>query len=141
MSARRVDLIADLLMGAAHADHAMDGQELGTVKALLCRFLSADALPEWLEWRIGDFDPEHFDVEACVQKLALATQDEKRKLLELCAAVHEADDTWDLDEDAYLRRVASALGLAESDYGDLTISELRIDRISRALIPPPLPKS
>ena len=140
MTARRVDLIADLLMGAAHADSSMDGQELATVKQLLCRFMNVSELPEWLEWRIGDFDPAHFSMQECIGKLGLATHDEKRTLLELVTAVHESDDTWDLDEDAYLRRVAKALGLAEEDYADLTISELSIDRISRALIPPPLPK-
>jgi uncharacterized tellurite resistance protein B-like protein len=137
----RVDRIADLLMGAAHADRRMDGHELETVKGLLCRFMSVTELPDWLEWRIADFDVTHLDVEACVAKLGLTTEDEKRHLLELIASVHESDDTWDLDEDAYLRRVAEALALPEDAWSDLTVSELSIDRISRALIPPPLPKS
>lgn len=141
MTARRVDLIADLLMAGAHADHSLNGQEVSTVKQLLCRFMNVPELPEWLEWRVGDFNPAHFDLQDCIAKLDLSTQEEKRTLLELVTAVHESDDTWDLDEDAYLRQVAKALGLAEEDYADLTISELSIDRISRALIPPPLPKT
>jgi uncharacterized tellurite resistance protein B-like protein len=138
---KRVDLIADLLMGAAHADHHYEGSELLLVRELLERFMKVRKLPDWLEWRIGDFKPQHLEVEQAVVKLGISSKEDKRHLLELIVTVHEADDTWDLDEDAYLRRVATALEMPEEDWADLTVQDLEMDRISKLLVPPPLPKS
>lgn len=138
---RRPDKVADLLMGAALADRHLDGRELATVKRLLCRAMGRRELPDWLEWRLDDFTPEHLDVAEAVRKLGLDSRDAKRKLLELVAAVHESDETWDLSEDAYLHEVAAALGLARADYADLTVGELEIESIGRVVIPPPLPQS
>jgi len=138
---RRPDKVADLLMGAALADRHLDGRELDTVRTLLRRAMGRPSLPEWLVWRLDDFKPEHLDVTEAVAKLGLDSDDTKRKLLELIVAVHESDETWDLSEDAYLREVASALGLAAADYADLTVGELEIESIGRAVLPPPLPRS
>jgi hypothetical protein len=138
---RRVDRIADLLMGAAYADRAPEGGEVDLVRETLAELMSVPALPDWLEWRISDFKPEHHDIQDAVDKLALTTHEEKVHLLELIATVNECDETWDLEEDAYLRKVAAALGLGPEDYADLTVNELSIQRISRVLMPPPLPKS
>lgn len=137
---RRVDLIADLLMGAAHADHSFGGVELKTVRELMGRFMKVAQLPEWLEWRIQDFKPGHLDVEEAAAKIDLTTNQEKRYLLELIVAVHEADEMWDLDEDLYLRRVAVALALPAEEWADLTVQDLEMERISSLLMPPPLPK-
>ena len=51
----------------------------------------------------------------------------KRELLELVAGVHDADEELDLDEDAYIRKLAEALGMAASEYQDLSIEVLSID--------------
>ena len=138
---KRVDLIADLLMGAAHADRELDGKELETVKKLLQKVIKRSRLPDWLQWRVEDFKPAHLDIPEAVGKLGLKTDDEKHKLLEMIVAVHESDDTWDLDEDAYLRQVAAALGLEGDAYDDITVAELEIESIAKLVVPPPLPKT
>jgi tellurite resistance protein len=138
---KRVDLVADLLMGAAHADQELSGKELDTVKKLLGKVIKRSRLPDWLEWRIEDFKAAHLDIAEAVGKLGLKSKDEKHKLLEMVVAVHESDDTWDLDEDAYLHDVAGALGLNQADYDDITVAELEIESIAKLVVPPPLPKT
>ena len=137
----RVDLIADLLMGAAHADKELSGKELETVKKLLGKVIKRSRLPDWLQWRIEDFKPAHLDVAEAVGKLGLKTKEDKHKLLEMVVSVHESDDTWDLDEDAYLHQVAAALEMESGDYDDITVAELEIESIAKLVVPPPLPKT
>ena len=132
-------LIADLLMGAAHADQHLDGRELTKVKDLLCKATSNALLPKELEDRLDAFSPADLDVAATVAALDFEGEEDKRHLLELITAVHDSDEVWDLDEDAYLREVALALGLDPDDYADLTVAELEIGDIGAALLPPPLP--
>lgn len=132
-------LIADLLMGAAHADRHLDGRELKKVQDLLCKATSNALLPQELQDRLDAFSPDDLDVAATVAALHFESDADKRHLLELITAVHDSDEVWDLDEDAYLRQVASALGLEADDYADLTVAELEIGDIGAALLPPPLP--
>jgi len=136
----RPELIADLLMGAAFADSHLDGSELVRVKQLLCELTGQTELPAALEERLKAFVPSTLNVAATIMALDLSSDTEKRKLLELVAAVHDADDLWDFDEDLYLRGVAAALGLAEDSFSDLTVAELQVDIIGDVLLPPPLPK-
>jgi hypothetical protein len=135
----RPELIADLLMGAAYADKHLDGRELTQVKKLLCDLLNEPKLPSALEKRLTDFEPIKLNVTATVNSIGLSNADEKRKLLELIAAVHDADEVWDFDEDLYLRGVAAALGVSDEAISDLTIGDLQIDVIGDALLPPALP--
>jgi uncharacterized tellurite resistance protein B-like protein len=137
----RHELIADLLMGAAMADKHLDGRELDKVRALLCEAMRVKKLPTALDRRIQSFKANKLDVFATCDKLNLASDDEKRKLLELIVAVHDSDDLWDFDEDAYLRKVAAALRLAEDKWKDLAVQILSIESIGDALLPPPLPKA
>jgi len=137
---RRHRLIGDLLMGAAMADQHLDGRELATVKRLLAEAMKKSSIPSFLERQLDNFDPERFDMAQVVKDLRLKDDAEKRNVLELIAKVHDSDELWDLDEDAYLRAVASELGMAEDSYADLTVQELDIGEIGAVLLPPPLPK-
>jgi len=135
----RSELIADLLMGAALADSHLDGRELDSVKKLLCEAMGRLILPPELEERLDSFDMEQLDVSATVAELSLGTAAQKRYLLELIAAVHDADEVRDLDEDAYLRQVAAALQVPEGEYADLALDVISIVEIGMSLMPPPLP--
>ena len=140
----RIDLIADVLMGAAHADDHLDGAELETVERMLERLLVDEEIPDWLRWRIEDFEPAHLDVGRVVVKLGLKSLEDKRRLLELVVAVHESDEIWDLAEDDYLHQLGEALGIGPAEYEDLTIGELALEVVGGELIdrpkPPPLPQ-
>ncbi len=136
----RNELIADLLMGAALADKHLDGRELEAVKRLLTEAMGVDKLPTSLEHRLERFKANELDMFGSVAQLGLRTKKEKRTLLELVVAVHESDELWDFDEDAYLRKLAAALRVPEEDYADLTVEVLSVETIGKVLMPPPLPK-
>src|SRR5215813_9237511 len=100
----RLPLVADLLMDAAHADNTLAGEEKVAVKRLLREVLESPTLPMDLDFRIEEFANESPVI--------------KRRLLELCAAVHASDGEIDFTEDEQLRRVAAALGLSPESYSD-----------------------
>jgi uncharacterized tellurite resistance protein B-like protein len=138
--ATRTELISDLLMGAAFADQRLGGAEYEAVKQALAKAMGVDEIPPVLAARLEWFQPDQLDVAATVAALGLDDPGDKRQLLELIVSVHQADDVLDLDEDAYLRTVAEALGLAPEDYADLAIEDLSIDPGRESILtPPPLP--
>jgi uncharacterized tellurite resistance protein B-like protein len=118
----RLPLVADLLMDAAHADSTLAGEEKVAVKRLLREVLEAPALPMDLDFRIEEFAPEKFDLNATAAAFANETPVIKRRLLELCAAVHAADGEIDFSEDEQLRRVATALGVPAESYKDMVVT-------------------
>lgn len=115
----RIFIIADLLMGAAHADQQLTGAEKAQVRKLLREILNTSQLPLDLDFRIEEFDPARFDLGAAAAAFVDDPPELKRKLLDLLAAVHATDEEFDLAEDAYLRRVGLAIGLAEERFRDL----------------------
>ena len=140
----RHEATADLLMGAAFADSRLDGREYETVKKLLAEVMGVPEVPEEMEARLKGFNPKTFDPASTAKTLGLTDDAEKRKLIELVAAVNDADDELDLDEHEYLLRVAEALGLDKSAYDDLTVEVLSVENLQdggKALLqPPPVPK-
>lgn len=137
------ETLADLLMGAAFADSRLDGREYEAVKNLLAQVMGVASIPEEMEARLQAFDPKSFDPVAAAQSLALDNEEAKRHLVELVAAVNEADEELDLDEHEYLLGVATALGLPKEAYEDLTLEVLSVDELKAAssdlISPPPVP--
>ena len=141
---RVVDVLADLLMGAAYSDEKLDGREVDTVREKLATWLEVDEIPEKLQERLDAFDPKSFNLDVTASLLHLDDQAQAYKVLELVAAVNEADGELDLAEDQYLQSLATVLGLAESEYADLKLEILAIEDIREELgklkaVPPPLP--
>jgi uncharacterized tellurite resistance protein B-like protein len=137
------ELIADLLMGAAHADKHLDGREYGVVMKLLAQVMDLKELPDEMINRLDNFAPNNFNPVDATKSLGLAEDEEKRKLIELIAAVTEADEVLDLDENEYLEKVAGALDLSRPSYSDLTVEILSVDNLKAAgkklIMPPPIP--
>jgi uncharacterized tellurite resistance protein B-like protein len=115
----RIHLVADLLMGAAHADGRLEGNETATVKRILREVLNTRALPIDLSFRIEDFDPKSLDFELMGRAFGGDSLIDKRRLLELIAGVHADGVETDLIEDAYVRRVGNAIGIDETHFRDL----------------------
>ncbi|HEY0713927.1 MAG TPA: TerB family tellurite resistance protein [Polyangia bacterium] len=141
----RIHLVADLLMGAAHADGRLEGNESATVKRILRELLNTRALPIDLSFRIEDFDPKSIDYEHIGRAFAGDSLIDKRRLLELIASVHADGDETDLMEDAYVRKVGKAIGIDETHFRDLAaaIIEDRALGLSREMpaLRPNAPKS
>jgi uncharacterized tellurite resistance protein B-like protein len=134
--------LCDLLLGAAHADKQLAEGERQEVREALADLAGAALTPE-LEDRIARFDPARFDLAATAAAFRGDPEDDRRRLLVLVAAVHDADDELDLAEDDYLRAVAGALDLPASALEglalDVQIEELREDFAKVRKGPPPTP--
>jgi len=119
-----IDTITDLLLGAAYADKRLEGEELRAITKMVCKLLGTDELPEDQSARLKAFNPAKFDVDTAGASLSSLGDDDKKTILDLIASLNESDDELDLDEDAYLRKVAGALGVDESVIADMTIEVL-----------------
>ncbi|MCS6797507.1 MAG: TerB family tellurite resistance protein [Myxococcota bacterium] len=117
----RLLALTDLLLGAAHADGTRTGAEERTVRRLLGQLVGAEGLPAEVDARLRSFSPQGFDVVRAAAPFASDPRERRRKLLELVAAVRDADDEIDLAEDDYLRQVARAVGLEQADWADLAL--------------------
>jgi uncharacterized tellurite resistance protein B-like protein len=139
--------ICDLLLGAAHADSNFTDRERITVRELLADLFGAEELPAEVEARIDLFQPDKFAVEAAAEPFRSDSAEEKKKLLYLVAAVHEADEELDFAEDDYMRALGLALELPADALKDLVIDveveadELREDFSQLRKAPPPTPVS
>lgn len=138
----RILEITDLLMGAAHADNVLHDKEEQAVRKLLGELLGGD-VPAEVDARIKGFDPKAFNLEHAAQGFLKGKPEDRRKLLELVSAVHDADEEIDLAEDEYLGTLAKALGLPDNEVVDLQvdyeIEELR-DHLRDIRKPPPIPR-
>jgi len=136
-------VITDLLLGAVYADDAVRDTEQRAVRKLLSELLEAEGVPAEVDARLRGFDHRAFDLAAAAADFAADPPINKRRLLELVAAVRDADDEIDLAEDEYLVALARALDLPESDYADLRL-EYEVDELREHLgalraAPPPVP--
>ncbi len=140
----RILPLCDLLLGAAHADKRFVAREREAVRRTLTDLTGA-ALTSDLEARILEFQPSRFDLATTAAELRGDPEEDRRRLLLLVAAIHDADDELDLAEDEYLRALAAALELPASALEGLTldvqIEELREDLAKVRKLPPPPPGS
>ena len=138
----RIEPICDLLMGAAYADQEFKDREREEVREMLADLSGAKLTPE-LESRITKFDPKAFDLAKTAAIFKSDTEDERRRLLFLVAAINDADEEVDFAEDDYLRKLAQALGLPATALEGMTIDveveELREDFQKVRKGPPPVP--
>lgn len=113
--------ICDLLLGAAHADSNFSDRERATVRELLGDLFGSEELPSEVEARIDLFQPGEFAVDTAAEPFRGDPVEEKKKLLYLVAAVHEADEELDFAEDDYMRALGLALELSAEVLKDLVI--------------------
>src|SRR5689334_6524468 len=58
--------VANLMMGAAHADGKFCAAERETVRGLLCQLIGREELPESLSKQLAEFDPQRFDLQEAI---------------------------------------------------------------------------
>jgi len=116
-----IETITNLLLGAAYADKRLEGQEVKAIRAILAKLHGTDEPPEERLAQMKTFNPAKFNARAAAATIADITLEEKHKLLELISMVNESDEELDLDEDAYLRRVAEGLGLSDEEIAGITL--------------------
>lgn len=141
MASDRILPLCELLLGAAYADKELKDAERDEVRSLLEGL--AGELPTEVELQISKFDPKAFDLASSAAPFKSDSEDDRKKLLYLVAAVNEADEELDLAEDDYLRALAGALGLPNSALEGLTIEveteELKqtFQKVRKGPPPPP----
>ena len=140
----RILPLCDLLLGAAYADGRLESVEQDTVRDTLKDLMNVDELPEQVEAWINGFDPETFNLDDSAGAFKDDSIDDKKKVLYLVEAIHEADDELDFAEDAYLQDLARALDFPAAGLKGMTVhiesEELRagFEKVRKG--PPPLPK-
>ena len=138
----RILPICDLLLGAAYADGRLEASERQTVRELLSD-LAGGSLPPEVATRIDKFDPKRFDLAATAAQFVRDPIDDRKRLLYLVAAIHEADDELDLAEDEFLASLAKALELPASATEGMTLSveeqvlEESFTKVRKGPPPPP----
>lgn len=135
--------VCDLLLGAAYADEEFKDREREEVREMLADLTGAKLTDE-LEARIKNFDAKAFDVAKAAGEFKVDSEDERRKLLFLVAAVHEADEEIDFAEDDYLRSLCKALELPDSALNGMIV-DVEVEELQQTLAvvrkqPPPPPK-
>lgn len=126
---QHIEIIIQLLLGAAYADKRLEGAEVTRIRAILTQILGGGALDPRHEQALVSFNPASFNVHASAASLKDLDSRDKRTLLELIASVNDADDELDLAEDAYLRNVALGFGVPESEFSDLALEVLAEDEL------------
>lgn len=138
------ELISDLFLGMAHADGQFTEDERIYVRKQLEDLLCVDELPQSLREHVDRFDPRAFDMAATAKRLAADPPMRLRRVMELVAFVAVSDGVLSAAEDAFIRDLGSALGLAPVQYRDLTLEhESRHARRTftrMAVVPLPDPK-
>jgi uncharacterized tellurite resistance protein B-like protein len=124
--------ITDLLLGAAYADKRLEGRETEQIRGLLGKLHGKAQLPDAVDARFKEFSPAAFDVAVAGKRLA-HLGDDRRRVLEMVAAVTESDEEIDLAEDRYLRKLAEAMGMRDKEFNDLVVDFAEIDELEGIL--------
>jgi lipopolysaccharide/colanic/teichoic acid biosynthesis glycosyltransferase len=110
--------VADVLLAAAHSDRPASNAEHAAIRALLCKRLGSDELPERLEQRINSFDPaRRHDFATLVDEVVREEAVSRRSMVELTRAVCDADGQLDLSEDEFMLALSLSLGLDAKEVG------------------------
>jgi hypothetical protein len=141
----RIEAVCDLLMGAAYADKELHEKEKQVVTDFLATLLPDGELTDDLKKRIDDFAPGDFKLGPVLAEFSDDSKEDRKKLLEIIAAVHSADDEHDFDEDDFLNEVASGLSLSDDDKKphtlDYEVESLKENLASLRPSPPPIPNA
>jgi uncharacterized tellurite resistance protein B-like protein len=141
--AKKIELLADLFLGAAYSDKSLCDEERAYIRKLLADLLCVEKIPRYLDRRIESYNNETFSLQAAAQEFASEPPMSKRRLLELVAHVIHADNILDFAEDDYLRELAELLEVSPDEYKDLVldyeIEQLRESFTHIASSRPPAP--
>jgi uncharacterized tellurite resistance protein B-like protein len=141
----RIEAVCDLLMGAAYADKELHEKEKQVVTDYLVSLLPEGELSKELTQRIDDFSPDDFKLASVLAKFSGDSDEDRKKLLEIVAAVHSADDEHDFDEDEFINAVAAGLSLSDADKKthvlDYEVESLKEHLAKLRPSPPPIPRA
>ena len=142
----RTEAICDLLLAAAFADGEFAPSEKEVITEILCAIENTDKLSPGLAARITFAKPDSIDVMETAAVFEDDPEDNRRLLMELVAAVNQADGHYAIEEDETTIFVAAALGFNTEEIASFTMSPEQASIAERARKlkappkPPPIPK-
>ena len=138
----RISPLCDLLLGAAFADQEFKDREREEVQGML-EDLSGGKLTQEIQDQIAKFDAKAFDLAKTAANFVDDSEEDRKRLLFLVAAINDADEEVDFAEDEYLRQLSAALKLPSAALDGMTIDveveELReeFQKVRKGPPPPP----
>jgi len=120
-SAEQLELVADILNGAAFADGSKDAPEAEAIERALGKAVGS-GLDDALVERVRKGPPENFDLSATCEQLQIWKPEDRPKrelLFRLIAEVTEVDNVLDANENRYLADVARLVGAGKHELEDL----------------------
>ena len=141
----RIEAVCDLLMGAAYADKELHDKEKQVVTDYLGSLLPDGEVTAELLERITNFSPDDFELGDVLSNFAEDSEEDRKKLLEVVAAVHSADEEYDFDEDEFITSVVAGLSLSGDDAKehvlDYEVESLKEYMAKLRPSPPPVPEA
>jgi len=116
----RIEAICDLLLAAAHSNERFVGREIEMIKKMMCALQRTETLEPSLEKRIDSTDPDGIDIMETAALFDADSEEDKRHLMQLVAAVHQVDGKYDAEEDEMTIFIAAALGFNTAQITELS---------------------
>lgn len=110
--------LIDIMNGAAYADGTLAGKERAAMEKIAKRSHS-QPIPEALLAKLGTPPADDFEMEAAAKTLGLTEEADRIEVLRAVGLVTEIDDQIDPAEQAYLERLAKAIGAGKHALSDL----------------------
>lgn len=117
--------LADILLGAAHADADYDGREAETIALILDELVRDHEIPMAVSEHIQAFSIDDFSVSEACGSLHFNAE-ERHSVFALLARVVDADDVLDFSESAYIKAIAKELGAKPHEYEEYIVEFIEI---------------
>ncbi len=116
----QLEHLGHLLMAAASIDGGVAQDEVDAIVNVLGE-LAPQTPGKDARQKIAHFDPNNFDLKTTCDALALPNKQARITVLTALARITNADDMHTHHEDAFIRRVATAIGAHPDEYENLTV--------------------
>lgn len=111
--AQRLEALAEILMGAAHADGDFDTAEAAAIEAYVAEFAQLEVVPDHVLQAIARFDPASYDPYDAIDRFGADDPEQGERLLRMVLRIVDADTARDVAEEHYFFALAGALGLED----------------------------
>jgi uncharacterized tellurite resistance protein B-like protein len=139
----RIEAVCDLLLAAAFADEQFVDSEKEAITTMLCELAGTDELDPGLAARIEHAENGEIDAMDAASVFVGESDENKKTLLKLVSAVHDADDEYDFAEDEFMILVTGAIGLNSKEMRDYLLDyevEDLAEYYKKLTTPPPVPQ-
>lgn len=113
---RELAALAQLMLGAAWSDGEKVAVEIIAIAEQLKDFVETRSLPAYVSQVMDEFEPATFDPATACSELRIESYEDRMAVMKLLARVVSADRIIHPGEQAYLKKVAGAVGLDPESF-------------------------